>query len=370
MMNHPKKAGERRSDRLSALPEAIIGHILSFLDTKSAVQTSVLSRALQSAWKQVPVINLHSNSFKEYRNFRSFVSKVLSLRCNVNVQKLRYIDHDHSYEDRDVSLFVEVIKYALSHNTQHLVIDLENGTDYYQDCYKYSDLFGSVLDSNLTTLELRSVIVDSGFRSSGFRVLTTLCLRGCLLVSDSEVDIDLFSNLPCLENLVLRHCPLDHRYPIADERIVNITGPELLSLTVDDSWFPKIEITAPKLQFFIFWHTSLLQKFSKLSLPSVVHADINDCIGGYGEGEEQMALQLISLFQGVSNAKSLVLDAYGIEELNKIFEFLEKHPSPFTRLESLMVDIDTTTMSIPLKLVNYLFKRSSCTNPKIEFAER
>ncbi|GAB2277851.1 hypothetical protein Dimus_012554 [Dionaea muscipula] len=33
-----------KMDRLSSLPDSVIGHILSFLDTKSAVQTSILSR--------------------------------------------------------------------------------------------------------------------------------------------------------------------------------------------------------------------------------------------------------------------------------------------------------------------------------------
>ncbi|CAI0456240.1 unnamed protein product [Linum tenue] len=45
-MNRHKKA--RKSDTadwLSHLPEPVIHHILSFFDTKSSVQTSVLSRA-------------------------------------------------------------------------------------------------------------------------------------------------------------------------------------------------------------------------------------------------------------------------------------------------------------------------------------
>ncbi|CAI0413374.1 unnamed protein product [Linum tenue] len=82
------------TDRLSHLPEAIIYHILSFLDTKSVVQTSVLSRVWQS--EHVPVLNFRSASFQDYSSFQRYVDNVLSHRGPYNVSKISYIDNERS----------------------------------------------------------------------------------------------------------------------------------------------------------------------------------------------------------------------------------------------------------------------------------
>ncbi|CAN0864562.1 F-box/FBD/LRR-repeat protein At5g53840 [Linum grandiflorum] len=49
-------------DRLSNLPEPLIHHILSFLDTKSAVQTSLLFRKWESTWKHLSVLDMRHSS--------------------------------------------------------------------------------------------------------------------------------------------------------------------------------------------------------------------------------------------------------------------------------------------------------------------
>ncbi|CAI0441633.1 unnamed protein product [Linum tenue] len=189
------------SDRLGHLPEHIIHHILSFRDTKSVVQTSVLLRAWRSAWKHVANIDLRSDSFEEYPSFRTFVSQVLSLRYKLNVQKLSYIDCGPLF------------------------------------CW-------------------------------------------------------------------------------GDERIFKISGPQLLSLKILDNLLnTKVEISAPKLEFFSFWNVLEIHELSKLSVPSLVlHADIK-----FASNElsatiiEWPTLIVIALFKGLSNATSLVLDSFSIQ---------------------------------------------------------
>ncbi|CAL1405123.1 unnamed protein product [Linum trigynum] len=93
------KAGKRHretttTDRLTHLPEPILYHILSFLDTKCAVQTSVLSRAWNRTWKHVPVLNLDRGSFHLATKFHAFVTKVLSLRYDLKLRKVVYFDGD------------------------------------------------------------------------------------------------------------------------------------------------------------------------------------------------------------------------------------------------------------------------------------
>ncbi|CAI0491968.1 unnamed protein product [Linum tenue] len=181
------------TERLSHLPEPIIHHILSFLETKWAVRTSVLSRFWRCAWKHVPVLKLYSNSFQQYSSFERFVENILSLRHPFTVRSMTYAVNDEleleeeddeeeeeveeeDSEERIFNQFVKVIKYALSHGIQHLTFSLFYIVDV-QDTYGFSDLFGTISNCNLKTLDLFGVHIDGGFGSSGFSMLTTLELE-------------------------------------------------------------------------------------------------------------------------------------------------------------------------------------------------
>ncbi|CAI0413384.1 unnamed protein product [Linum tenue] len=364
------EGGDATADRLSNLPDFIIHHILSFLDTKSAVQTSVLSRVWQCAWKHVPVLNVRSDSFQQYSSFDRFVENVLSLRHPFSVRSMSYAVYEHEEEEgedeeeKKFAQFVKVIKYALSHDTQQLAFTLSYvGEAEYG--YRFSDLFGTNLNCSLKSLELGHVCIDSGLGSSGFQMLTTLELVLCLLASDQDGEFDPFSNFPCLKNLVMSHCRHLDIDMHGNERRLKICGPQLLSLELELVSSSNMEIFAPRLKFFRLEHDLESLNFSKLTLPSLDDAVImiNDEVE-FMEGNEGSVRQgVVSLFQGLSNVTTLQLDSVTIEDLSSIFEFLEQQASPFTKLKTLMVKGDT----VPYVLLNYFLKGSSSTETAIEF---
>ncbi|CAN1339631.1 F-box/FBD/LRR-repeat protein At1g16930 [Linum perenne] len=55
--------GEGCVDRFSNLLNLVLHHILSFLDTKETVLTSLLSRRWRCSWKHVHVLVFDFNSF-------------------------------------------------------------------------------------------------------------------------------------------------------------------------------------------------------------------------------------------------------------------------------------------------------------------
>jgi hypothetical protein len=61
-------------DRLSNLPDSLLHHILSFVDSDCAVQTCILSTRWKNLWKHLPTLTLDSSGFIHQKNFTKFVS--------------------------------------------------------------------------------------------------------------------------------------------------------------------------------------------------------------------------------------------------------------------------------------------------------
>ncbi|CAI0492805.1 unnamed protein product, partial [Linum tenue] len=85
-------------------------------------------------------------------------------------------------EDVDFSLFDKVIKYALSHDTQHLEIDLHALNTHIDENYEFSELFGTISNCNLKTLKIRVVWIDDAFVACGFSLLTTFTFGRLFLI--------------------------------------------------------------------------------------------------------------------------------------------------------------------------------------------
>ncbi|CAN1299801.1 F-box protein At1g60400 [Linum perenne] len=99
-------------------------HILSFLDTKLAVRTSVLSRSWRHVWKHIHALNLHSDSFPNTSSFVRFVKLVLLLRYELELSEVSFIDVGISWNTRTRNRRLKwVIRNALSNFTQHLVVN-------------------------------------------------------------------------------------------------------------------------------------------------------------------------------------------------------------------------------------------------------
>ncbi|CAN1138962.1 F-box/LRR-repeat protein 13 [Linum perenne] len=351
-------------DRLSYLPDSVLWHILSFLDTKSAVQTSVLSRQWRCIWKYVPIINIDSDSFKIsgnyesfYEIFKRFVDKVLSLRYPLNLRKVIFVD-DSWDEERDEDLFARFIKHALSHHTQHLSIDLQNNGNWAEMQYPFSDMFGSITDCNVKTLELSAISLDIGWKSSSFQVLTKLELSRCMILLNDEDVVDPFSRFPCLKHLVMRHIdPSEDN----DHKAFMISGLQLLSLDLEYIFFERIGIYAPKLKSFTLDDQNGRLEFSELTLSSLEYADV--CVDFEYNYMEEDCQYMTSLFNGLNNATSLMLRSSTVEELMIMSEFLENQPSPFTRLKLLTLEASHA----PFAVINYILKGSSNMKPVVKF---
>lgn len=103
-------------DRLSCLPDDIVHHILSFLDAKCAVQTSILSKIWRYRWTHVRSLNLECVSNK-ITNFKNFVlENVLPHRKPLNLRRLRF----HLKGVKSQPLMRMLSSYAISNQLEEL----------------------------------------------------------------------------------------------------------------------------------------------------------------------------------------------------------------------------------------------------------
>ncbi|CAN0864568.1 hypothetical protein LINGRAHAP2_LOCUS8988 [Linum grandiflorum] len=308
--------------------------------------------------------------------FKRYVEKVLSLRYDFNLSKVIFSENsEESESDTDVenSLLARVIRYALSHETQHLVIYLPIHVPGDPSPYTSADLLGFNSDCSLKTLELSWFSFSNRFRCSGFQMLEKLDLFGCTFFADQVDDIvvvEPFASLPCLKDLTL--IMLFGAGSNHDMRF-RISGLQLLRLHLSFISYRKMEIYAPKLKHFKFEYLeNHMVEFTELTVPSLEHAEIEvEYQDGennkHADGNEYTKRLLIPLLHGMSNASSLVMCILTARLLGDISDYLEDQPSPFTRLKSLIIGSMWPGEDVSFAVLNYLLKGSSDAKPAVKF---
>ncbi|CAL1352071.1 unnamed protein product [Linum trigynum] len=268
-------------DRMSYLPDNILHHILSLLDTKSLVQTSLLSKRWGRVWKEVPVLNFSNVCFKCSSSFEEHVIKILSLRSDsaavsrVNFKVWSWIDCQYAFSC-STDLFDRVMKYAASNghrgSLRHLSIS-HSGNYLVELALAASIKAHHHHHQSLKTLNLESfsLELDGGSGSgatlfSGFNQLTNLELHNCCMTSSVSSVVEPFVDLPCL-----KHLRLVDSY-VSPPCLLKVSGPGLLDLQIHSTFvrYHKFEVFAPKLKSLCF--RGGLEQLVRLNLPSLDHA--------------------------------------------------------------------------------------------------
>ncbi|KAI3989974.1 hypothetical protein MKX01_003677 [Papaver californicum] len=207
-------------DRISALPESILHHILSFLDLKQAIKSSILS----SKWRY----NL--TQFKA-KSFEKFVDRVFQLRDTSIIERLNlncfgFICSD--LQNLSNCLYTWIL-IGLKRKVKELYLDVPFGP---KDFKMPSYIF---MCESLTKLKLRGsadpqlrIFLNNLPNAMSLPTLESLVLQSVQFGGDDTPN-KLFSRCPVLESLTITHC-------VFHSNLV-ITSPKLKHLIID-LYFP------------------------------------------------------------------------------------------------------------------------------------
>ncbi|GAB2258735.1 hypothetical protein Droror1_Dr00014895 [Drosera rotundifolia] len=234
-------------DRLSDLPDEVLGHILSFLPTKKAVQTSVLSKRWKGLFSLAT--GLEFNCCHDATSFINFVDRVLSLhkvsirRFKLNVSIRRSKLNFRSMDQSDVSCVDAWIASALSLRAQELDLELR---------YQMDDMTQHTLLNSCTMTVLK---LGYNYDHAILKVPMSVCLSSLrvlnlhrIIFPDVNSTSRFFLGCSSLTDLTLSSCEW------MDGQVYSVSCAKLRNLTIYDRGYhnytknPTIELDLPGAQ--------------------------------------------------------------------------------------------------------------------------
>ncbi|KAL2334797.1 hypothetical protein Fmac_016010 [Flemingia macrophylla] len=351
-------SGQNR-DMISTLPDTVLLHIMSFMDTKHAVQTSVLSKQWKLLCKQLTTLTFAPDLlqlgeegtvvkiFEDYgfKNFKNFACWVLCSRNHsYSLLNLTVVD-----PWTDPELLDLLIEYALLSNIQHLV--LYSTIDPTHD-YKFLSLIFCC--HSLTSLSFCNGDITLP-QSLHLPALKFLHLTDAIFTANENGSVDPFSNCHVLDTLILHYCSL-RNYAL----VLCVSNYTLASLVITGGLDCQTVLSTPNLVSFHITGSASHQLFSTCDLCFLrdVYIDM-----GY-EIIEGHSLIIFGWLQVLANVRILEISWRAFQVIlhdMSMLASMRSQPPSFARLESLIVnklstpDIDGEKVNTA---VEYLLQKS------------
>ncbi|XP_076957386.1 FBD-associated F-box protein At5g60610-like [Bidens hawaiensis] len=311
--------GHQQEDRLTPLSDDLLISILSYVDTKLAVQSSVLSKRWVNIWRLLPVININC----EYEHGEQspndfFIRKVLTLR-----DRLIKIDR-FNIAVKDYKTMSRVFRDAVSLGVGELRIDTSEHVGKY---YPVSGVNVNVNSSDLVTRLSLKGMMEFGYFPT-FDGLVSLRLERVKIVETEP-----FSCFPNLGELVLVNCKMR-----SGLEGLEVVAPGLSRLTIS-SCFPtpvaykRLVLLTPKLSVLEIEGLTpmVFEPFDDLPVLHTVH--VYTLYSGI-EFELQKH-NLMGIFAGLKRAQCVHLSPSTVEFLTKCVSMLAEEQCPFEDLKVL-----------------------------------
>ncbi|XP_057436391.1 FBD-associated F-box protein At4g10400-like [Lotus japonicus] len=229
-------------DRISALPDEILRYILSFLPTKLAFTTSVLSKRWNPICYSLTTLHFDDKAEEDvetYTRFRRFVDNVLlSPRVQHHpIETLSIVSHSELCHDLsrrfNMDEWIEAAKrrgvknFQLSSSTIHIHLRL------------LPSIFSSF--KTLVVLKLSGIIIEYGTVGPvDFPSLTTLHLIGVLFCQRDGV-MKILNGCPIVEDLYVTAPSFELGYPTGFKPMPQVVKAHINAFNVPFNAIPNVE---------------------------------------------------------------------------------------------------------------------------------
>ncbi|XP_058767186.1 F-box/FBD/LRR-repeat protein At1g16930-like [Vicia villosa] len=360
MVKKKKKNLMKNKDRISDLPDALLLHILSFLNIKQAIHTCILSPRWKNLWKYIPTLTLTSSQFTTVEIFTKFVTRILSLRdISTDLHTLRF----HPSNVMKPRLLETILNYAVSHKVQQLDVKVTCDIQYFPTCL--------LSCRTLTSLDLsfsHPIVYNTTILfpiSLNLPLLTRLDLSHFSFRAGNDGCVDPFLAFTNLKSLKIVNCK------VAGAQNLCISSIKLLNLDiymrhyVRETYF-GIKLYAPSLCNFNFsgipvqklcWDKSNLSSIKQVSIDI-----IQFCIS------KGASLVLIKWLNELANMESLTISSTALKVLSLVPN-LSVELRSLCNLKSLRIEKKEISW-IPDKIVEVLIQNSPSPQLNIVPAKR
>ncbi|CAJ2645374.1 unnamed protein product [Trifolium pratense] len=340
-----KLARKNQEDRLSGLPVSVIVHILSFLNTKEALQTFILSKRWKDIPKYLPILRLSSLHFKSPHSLENLVSQLLSLCRYDHSSALHTVDFIESHDFVEPDILKGIVGHAVSRNVQTLRISITCDIQQFPSCFFSSQTLTSLDLSVHHSIQHRLKIV---FPSSlNLPSLTRLFLRNFYFYSsDDDGCVEPFSVLNKLDTLIIEHCR------VLTPQILCISSTTLVNLNMQGYQYNyKFQLSTPSLRNFAFGG-SPNQKLCVSHPYSIkhLHIDVTDTRNNVRDD----AAFLLSWLHELDNIESLTVSSNTLQVLSFAPDLFKVNFTSLCHLESLQVEMKPLTHELNSELSSEL----------------
>ncbi|KAI5386271.1 hypothetical protein KIW84_072712 [Lathyrus oleraceus] len=333
MIPSNNKRGKHRSqengDRLSDLPDCVLLHILSYLNSIQAVQTCILSTRWKHLWKHIPTVKLHYlRNSPTVKRFDIFLSNMLALRDNsIALQALNL-----GRGLIEPQLLEKILNCVYSHNTHIHRLEISAISQSYPilSCVSSCKALTS-LKLSLYNIGSRNYTETLFPTSLNLPLLTSLYLENFTFCGDEKGCAEPFSLFTKLNSLIIRHSKIKKAH------ILNISNETLVDLAMhyNSFNFAEIQLSTPSLCRFTF-PDSLDQKICGTGLSCVKQVNINAPQNSYSM---KHPFVLLGWLQDLANVESLKVTSITLQILSLVPNLLDVKLASLCNLKSLDIEL-------------------------------